>query len=187
MSTVSPGLKKRILSVLFILLIVVISMIIFVHRERLQYVEGLGYAGVFILCFICNATVLAPAPSLLVVLTASTFLNPLLVSITGASGTTLGELTGYASGFAGNNIKDIQNNKITKLLEKYGTVIIFIFAFLPLPLFDIVGVASGYFKVKLYYFLIACFLGKLLKMLLYVYGIQYVQKLLPQSLQLIIP
>jgi membrane protein YqaA with SNARE-associated domain len=59
---------------------------------------GFGYAGIFLLCFICNATVLAPAPSLAVVVSASLALNPLFVALSGAAGTTFGETVGYAGG-----------------------------------------------------------------------------------------
>ena len=46
-------------------------------------------------------------------------------------------------------------------------LLIFLFALIPLPLFDLVGVYAGGRKVKLPFFIAVCYLGKLLKMLFY--------------------
>ena len=172
---------KKIFSILFILTVIALSVIIFLNREKLQYIGSYGYIGIFVLCFICNATVFAPAPALLLIVTASAFLNPLLVSLAGALGTTLGELTGYFSGKAGRNIKEIQNGRFGGLVQKYGSPVVFGFALLPLPLFDIIGVASGYLGIKWYKFIAACFFGKLIKMLCYAYGSVYFQKILDNA------
>ena len=172
------SLAKKVLSILFVLAVIVLSVIIYLYREKLQYAGNYGYIGIFFLCFICNATVFAPAPGLILIITASAFLNPLFVSLAGAFGTTLGELTGYFSGKAGRNIKEIQSGKLGGLVQKYGSPVIFCFALLPLPLFDIIGVTSGYLGIKWYKFIVACFIGKLIKMLFYAYGSFYFQKIL---------
>lgn len=158
---------KKILGFLFILSVITISVLIFIYRDKISYVPELGYFGVFLICFICNATVLAPAPSLLVVATASTALNPIFITLVGAAGTTLGECVGYLSGLAGRAVVDTKDGKIVLWVQKYGIFAIFFFALIPLPLFDVIGIASGYLKIKWYKFLPACFLGKFIKMLLY--------------------
>ena len=161
---------KKILSVIFISIIIAISVCIFVFRDRVQQFGNFGYIGVFVLCFICNATVIAPAPSLAVVVSAALVLNPMLVALFGSFGTTLGEAFGYLAGYTGKNIIDIENNKMSKWVKKYGVPVIFIFALLPLPLFDIIGVTSGYLRIRLYKFLTACLLGKFIKMTFYALG-----------------
>ena len=67
----------------------------------LIYDDKYGYLGVLVLCFICNVTVFAPVPSLIVVVTAAQTLNPWLVILLGAVGTTLGEMVGHLSGKSG--------------------------------------------------------------------------------------
>jgi membrane protein YqaA with SNARE-associated domain len=170
--TVQRGLMK-IVSILFIVVIVTISISIYVYRDKIQALGNLGYLGVCLLCFICNATILAPAPSLAVVVSMALVLNPIIVAIAGAIGSSLGEIVGYASGYMGKNIVGIENNKLAKWVQKYGFPVIFIFALLPLPLFDVIGLASGYMKIKLYQFIIACFAGKFIKMLVYSIGANY--------------
>jgi len=183
---ISTSLAKKIFSILFILTIVALSVVIFINREKIQQIGNYGLLGVFGLCFICNATVLAPAPSLIVIVTAATFLNPMLVALCGALGTTLGELTGYLSGKAGRNIGKIEIGRLGKAVQKYGTPVIFCFALFPLPLFDIIGVASGFLGIKWHKFIIPCFLGKLIKMLCFAYGSFYFQEILSNSFNFII-
>jgi len=182
-----PGrsVARKILSILFILTIVALSVLIFVNREKIQHIGNYGLLGVFALCFICNATVLAPAPSLIVIVTVATFMNPILVAFCGAIGTTLGELTGYLSGKAGRNIGKIEIGRLGKAVQKYGSPVIFCFALLPLPLFDIIGVASGFLGIKWYKFVIPCFLGKLIKMLCFAYGSFYFQEILSNPVNFI--
>jgi uncharacterized membrane protein YdjX (TVP38/TMEM64 family) len=47
---------------------------------------------------------------------------------------------------------------------------------MPLPLFDIIGIASGYLRINLYKFLIACFSGKFIKMVIYAFGANHFVK-----------
>jgi membrane protein YqaA with SNARE-associated domain len=183
--SIGASLTRKILSIFIILTIAALSIVIFINREKLQYIGNYGLLGVFILCFICNATVLAPAPSLIVIVTAAAFLNPMLVALCGAFGTTLGELTGYLSGKAGRNIGRIKIGRLGKAVQKYGSPVIFCFALFPLPLFDIIGVASGFLGIKWYKFVIPCFLGKLIKMLCFAYSSYYFQEILDNSINFI--
>ena len=63
--------------------------------------------------------------------------------------------------------------KFQRLLDKLTnkvrnqTVLVFILALLPLPLFDIVGIYSGGTKMNLIKFSVACFIGKFIKLLVY--------------------
>lgn len=169
-------LSARIISFLLIFVIIAISVYIFIFREKIQGLGSLGYIGVFVLCFICNATVLIPAPSLIVVISAALTYNPIFVALAGALGTTLGETVGYCSGYLGKNIVDFENNKIAGWVKKYGIPIIFVFAVIPIPLFDIIGVASGYLRIKYYKFFVVCFIGKFIKMAIYAVGANHFVK-----------
>ena len=163
---------RIIVNILFLALIVTGSILIFVYRERLNFNPSYGYLGLFAICLVCNATVLAPAPGILVVMTASVILNPYLAVLVGATGTTCGEMVGYLTGRAGKNLSQMDGQKKHKLVERIrnGKLwLVFLAALLPLPIFDVIGLAAGYFKMKWYKFAIACFFGKLLKMAIYVF------------------
>ena len=74
------------ISGIFIIAVVAVSILIFCRRDILVYDDKYGYLGVFVLCFICNATVFAPAPSLIVAVTAAQTLQPIPVILLGAAG-----------------------------------------------------------------------------------------------------
>lgn len=157
------------ISGIFIIAVAAVSILIFCRRDILVYDDKYGYLGVFILCFICNATVFAPAPSLIVAVTAAQTLQPLPVILLGASGTTLGEMVGYFSGKVWRAFIQ-KDGRITSWIVRHGAIAVFLFALMPLPFFDLAGIASGYSKMKWYTFTLSCFLGKLLKMTVYVLG-----------------
>ena len=154
---------------LIVCLVVTVSVLIFVYKEEVAAIGEFGYAGIFVLCLLSNLTVFLPAPSLMVVVSYSQVLAPLPVCLIGALGTTLGELSGYMFGNAMDNLSEKWKKIMDGISKKIKNVylLVFIFALIPLPIFDLVGVYAGGKKVKLQFFIVACYLGKLLKMLFY--------------------
>ena len=159
--------KKR--DYFIIVFIVLISVLIFLYRKEITEIGEWGYLGVFLLCALSNLTVLLPAPSLMVVVSFSRILNPVLVSIIGAVGTTIGELSGFAFGNSVSNISEKAEKLMAKISKyiKSQELLVFIFALLPLPLFDFAGMFAGGNRMPVLRFLLSCYLGKLLKMLFY--------------------
>ncbi|MBP3381829.1 MAG: DedA family protein [Clostridia bacterium] len=160
---------RKIAEILLVAGIVALSVAICLFRDRIQAVGSLGYVGLFLLCFLANATVFLPAPSLMLAASAALVMNPWLVALVASLGSALGEFVGYVFGSA---TKDL-SPKFQKLLEKLQqkvpneTVLVFVLALLPLPLFDVVGVYAGGTKMHLVRFFAACFVGKFTKMLVY--------------------
>ena len=160
---------KKVKDYLIVCMVIIISVLICVYKEDVAKIGEFGYAGIFILCLLSNLTVFLPAPSLMVVVSYSQVLAPLPVCLIGAVGTTLGELSGYVFGNAMDNLSEKWKKIIDGISKKVKNVylLIFIFALIPLPFFDLVGVYAGGKKVKLQFFIATCYLGKLLKMLFY--------------------
>lgn len=160
---------RKIAEIILVAGIVALSVAVFLLRDRIQSVGTVGYIGLFLLCFLANATVFLPAPSLMLAASAALVMNPWLVALVASLGSALGEFVGYLFGSA---TKDL-SQKFQKLLEKLrqkvpnDTVLVFILAVLPLPLFDVVGVYAGGTKMHLLRFFVACFVGKFIKMLVY--------------------
>lgn len=160
---------RKVLEIILVVFIVGLSIAIFLLRDKLQDVSEVGYLGLFLLCFLANATVLLPAPSLMIAASCALIMNPWLVALCAALGSTLGEFVGYAFGTV---TKDL-SPKFKALLDKLTTrihnrtLLVFLLAVLPLPLFDVVGIYSGGTKMNLFKFFAACFIGKLIKMLVY--------------------
>ena len=51
-------------------------------------------------------------------------------------------------------------------MEKFGTLIVFFVAFVPNPVFDVVGIIAGAMRMPAWRFLLACCLGKSLRFVL---------------------
>jgi membrane protein DedA with SNARE-associated domain len=151
----------------------VLTLVVFLNRASLERLEPLGYAGVFLVTLIGNATIILPAPVLVFVFaTGATLPNPLVVGLAAGAGSTIGELTGYLAGFGSSAF--VEHNKayarVKAWVEKYGGWAIGLLAFLPNPLFDFAGFAAGALAMRLRWFLLATFIGKVIKTTLVAYA-----------------
>ena len=139
--------------------------------SKVQGLQDWGYAGVFFISLVSSATVFVPMPGFAVVFAMGAFLNPLLVGIAAGIGSGLGEITGYLAGFAGHDA--VMRTKVFRQhkdgIEKYGPLAIFALAFVPNPIFDVAGVASGAIRMPLWKFLLATICGKMARYILLAY------------------
>ena len=138
---------------------------------QIRQLSALGYAGAFFISLISSATVLIPVPGFAIVIALARSLNPILLGLAAGLGSGIGELSGYLLGYAGHDAmeknKTFRSHK--KQVEKYGAPAIFVLAFLPNPLFDFAGIASGAIKMKWWKFLLATCAGKVLRFILLAY------------------
>jgi membrane protein YqaA with SNARE-associated domain len=161
-----------ILRILVILLVVVLSVALVFNREKIAGLKRFGYPGIFLISVLSNASLLLPVPGLLVTSTMGAVFNPFWVAVTAGCGAAVGEVSGYLAGFSGQMVVERHDlyQKFKKWMSKYGGWTILVMAFIPNPLFDAAGIASGMLKIPLWYFLVFCTVGKILKMLIFAYG-----------------
>lgn len=167
----------------FILLVVLLIIgSVFLAKEINPYLEWLGkygYLGVFLGALAANATVIFPAPfmgitfPLAIGLASQT--DPFSVSVVYALGATLGEGTAYILGRGGKRIlnkkESLLYQKAEKWLNKYGKWwAIMILSAQPIFPFDIVGIVAGVLRYSWWRFLIFCFLGRIPKYLIVIWG-----------------
>ena len=162
--------QKLLLILLTILVALIGSVPFLIFRDEIQNVSAAGYLGLLGACFFTNATVFLPASGIAFTLSASTVLNPVMCCCMGGLGTALGELISFFCGRAGKRIveKGQLLGKIELYFVKHGFVTVLLFAFLPFPIFDLVGVTAGASKMPIWKYFGACVIGKSLKMMLYV-------------------
>ena len=130
-------------------------------------VQQYGYFGAFVAGFLSSFTLFIPSPTFVGIFFIGGVMNPILVGISAALGSTLGESISYLFGFgiskAAKKKYKKTIKKIEKLFLKYKPgVVIFIFAATPLP-FDVVGIVAGVVNYDKKKFLIATLAGKLVK------------------------
>jgi len=146
-------------------LVIAITVLVFLNRERVAEFRALGYPGIFLVAMIGSATVILPVPHLAFTFTMGAVFNPWLVGLLAGTGDTCGELSGYLAGFA---LEDAANNlKIYQHFERWmkmnGDLTLFILALVPNPLFDMASIAGGLAGFPVWRFLLATWAGKTLK------------------------
>lgn len=159
-------LKSRAVAAVCLVIIIAIVLCAYFFQQSLETYLAWGLLGLFVGCFLSNATILLPAPSLLLICQFSLIYNPILAAFVGSIGTTLGELVGYIAGASGQElVKQKNSGKLLTAFRTHPYLIVFLFSCVPWPVFDVIGILSGATHIKLRGFLLSCWLGKLLKML----------------------
>lgn len=147
--------------------VILITILIFVFRDRVKQLEGFGLPGIFLLSIVANATVILPVPGVLLTSTMATVYPPIWVALAAGSGAAIGEITGYIAGYSGQIV--IENKsyyaRVVDWMRKYGGWTIVFLAFIPNPAFDMAGIVAGALKMPIVKFLLWCWVGKFLKML----------------------
>ena len=164
-------MKNKYSKIAGLVLAIIISVLVFVFRDKFVHLENYGYLGIFLISVLGNATIILPVPVILTAFLGGGIFNPILVGIITAFGASIGELTGYLAGSAGQIVieKDKRLKKIEGWMQKYGIVTLFVLAAIPNPLFDLAGIVAGATKVPVWKYLIVVFLGKLVKFLGFAY------------------
>jgi len=171
----TPERRTTILRIISLLAVIAISVWIFSIRDKASQLAAFGYPGIFIISILANATVLLPAPGVMVVFTMGGIFNPLIVGIVAGVGSAIGELSGYMAGYSGQAVIERGHiyDRIHPYINKYGAATIFVLAAVPNPFFDLGGIAAGALKMPVRTFLTWCILGKIIKMLFFAYAGAY--------------
>jgi len=164
--------QQAILRFVLAVLITIIAMLGLWFVKEHDIISKVGYAGVFVLGFLANATIILPAPSWAVTIFASATLHPFFVALAAALGEALGEITGYLAGSSGSIVLEERESyqKSARLMERWGVWFIMGLAFIPNPAFDLVGILAGALRMPVAKFLWGTFLGKFVRALLLAYG-----------------
>ena len=160
-----PVRRLRIVQILTVIAIAVALFAAVYFRDRLQELKQYGYAAVFLVGLVSNATLILPVPGLAVSSVMGGVLNPWVVGLVGGLGQALGELTGYMAGYSGQTLVDENPiyDRLTRWMQRYGVVTIFVLALIPNPVFDLGGMAAGTLRLPLCKFLVSSIAGKVIK------------------------
>lgn len=148
-------------------LAILISVLIFLNRDKFVSLESYGYLGIFLISLLGNATIVFPVPVILTAFLGGGIFNPLIVGVVTALGATIGELVGYMAGLSGGGLveKGSRIQKVKNWMNKYGLWALFVLAIIPNPLFDLAGIVAGATRIPVHKYLIVVWLGKLIKFL----------------------
>lgn len=159
--------QKRGLGIAIIVLICVVSFWLALNPVWVQRFGRWGYVGAFVISLIASATIILPAPGIVVIIAMSAALDPILLGIVAGVGSAIGELTGYAAGRGGRALipaeRSRQFEQLTVLTQRYGVLALGGLAALPFPLFDFAGIVAGALRMRVVRFLLAVAVGKSIK------------------------
>jgi uncharacterized membrane protein YdjX (TVP38/TMEM64 family) len=128
---------------------------------------------VFGILTVINLSVLPLPFGISIMLVAAAIWNPILVTLSGSLGATLGEFSGYFFGYLGKRISIDENTPGYKMvhgwLVKYGMWAITLLSFQPIIPFEIGGFIAGAVKMPINRFLPAIWIGKFPKYLMLIY------------------
>jgi uncharacterized membrane protein YdjX (TVP38/TMEM64 family) len=177
-----PSSKKKtnIIRGIILLLVIALTVVLVVYRDKIQALQAYGYPGIFLFSILANATILIPIPGVVFTTAMGAVFNPFWVSIATGAGAALGELSGYLAGFSGQAVVENSERyqRVVRWMEKYGDITILVLAFIPNPLFDLAGMVAGILKMPVWKFLIYCVIGKILKMMMFAFTGNWVMGLL---------
>lgn len=167
---------------LYFALLILLGLILFLpvfFQIRFQSLRSFGLIGVFFINLFGSATVFLPAPGLLSVGISATQSHPLLVAFVGALGASIGEGTTFLFGYTSTKFFNIEKHKWLlkfkkNVFDKWGAAVILLFAFLPNPLFDGIGMLAGISKYSVKKFLILTFIGRLCRYIVIAYVSSYI-------------
>ncbi|GAB4193788.1 MAG: hypothetical protein OHK0022_09070 [Roseiflexaceae bacterium] len=142
--------------------------LLFVPRTLIEQLGDYGYLGVFLLTLLASASVFLPSPALGVAALAGATLNPWLVGLVGGVAAGLGETTGYLAGRSGSQLAGRSRfyPQVAGWVRRWGTLTVFVLAFVPGPVLDLAGIAAGTIGMPFARFLSACLAGKVLRFML---------------------
>lgn len=145
----------------------------FYFRNDLAKLGSFGLVGIFLINLISSVTLFLPAPAIATVVAGGIIYNPLFVAIAAALGSSIGDFVSYILGRTGKEVllkKDSFWYSIFKeTFNKFGAIFIILFAFIPNPLFDAVGLVAGLFSYSPWKFFLYVLLGRFLRNLLLAY------------------
>ncbi len=159
--------QQRWLGGAIVLLICLVSFWLAINPAWVQRFGQWGYLGAFFISMVASATIILPAPGIVVIMAMGAALNPVALGIVAGVGSAFGELTGYLAGRGGRALIPAQNQKqfeqIQSLTRKYGPVLLALLAAIPFPLFDFAGIVAGMMRMRIVNFFLAVAVGKSIK------------------------
>ena len=163
--------SQIILRAVVAVLLVGVTLLLVLNRDKIQHLEVYGYPGIFLVSLLTNATIIIPLPGVVLTSAMAMVFNPFWVAIASGAGAALGELSGYLVGFGGQPMleKSERVKKLTAWMQRNQSWTIFLLALVPNPLFDMAGFMAGASRMPVWKFLFFCLMGKIAKMLVFAY------------------
>ncbi|MDD4859894.1 MAG: VTT domain-containing protein [Dehalococcoidales bacterium] len=174
----SPSRTVYIVGIVGAVLTVVMAFAVVYYSEWLRELSAYGYVGAFLISILGGATIIVPVPMLAVVFALGGVMpHTWLVGLAAGLGETIGALIIYVTGYGGlrafgRNTKGLvarYYEKLLLLMEKRGSLTLFVLAAVINPFFYPAALAAGALRFGIRKYFIICFIGKTIKGMSIVY------------------
>lgn len=137
-------------------------------QHRLEHFRSLGLLGIFLINVVASSTLFLPAPAIALSVAGGVVYPPYLVAIVAAAGASLGDMLAYILGRSGkhvvlNHTEHVWYMYLKKIFSKFAAIIIFLFALIPNPFFDAIGILAGATEYPPVRFFGIMFVGRFLR------------------------
>jgi len=178
--------RKYILGGLFLVLTLASCVALIYYWEEIEYLGGYGYPFVFLVSFLAASGLPNPLPSIIVVFTVSSVLNPTLVGVTSGLGASIGGTLFYLVGRGGGKLfskigflspntggtspsASRWTSRIVDWVQRRGTIAVFLISTVFTPIFAPAAIALGALRLRLWKFFLMCWIGNTIKCLAIAY------------------
>ncbi len=167
---------QRVGSITLIVVSVLLSFLFLHFHHFLHQAKALGLLGLFLINAISSATLFVSGPAMITVFSGGSIYPPILVALVASLGSSVGEIVGYLFGVSGRSLayKKLSKKKwfhaLSAHFDRFGGLILFVFAFVPNPLFDSMGILAGVFRYSPVKFFLVVAVGRFLRFLLVAYA-----------------
>jgi membrane protein YqaA with SNARE-associated domain len=162
-------LKNKAFPIIIFISSLALSAVFLVYQDFFKSARSLGLLGLFVVNLVSSAGFFVSGPAFLTVIAGGSLYSPILVALVAAVGACLGDMLGFAFGYSGRQLakKKISRQKILVFLQKkfnkHGELIIFMFAVVPNPFFDAVGILAGIVNYPPLRFFVIMLVGRFLR------------------------
>ncbi|NTW01677.1 MAG: VTT domain-containing protein [Oscillochloris sp.] len=145
-----------------------IAIYIVLPPALLERLGGFGYLGAFGSAALANATVIVPVPYYPLLIRLGQTFDPWGVTLAAAIGSVIGELVSFSVGRAGS--ATIERTRFYEWTHRQlshpwrAPLLLFALSAPPNPFFDIAGLLAGAVGVPIWIFILATFLGRIIRM-----------------------
>ncbi len=159
-------MSKKYFSIIVLVLSFVLSFGIFFFRDYFRDLRSLGLIGIFLINFVSSATFFVSGPAFLTVIAGGAIYHPLLVAFVASLGASAGDMISYFFGYSGRNLavhnlrKKLWFTVVEDVFKAYGTVFVFVFAIIPNPFFDAIGLFAGILGMNYSKFFVVMLTGR---------------------------
>ncbi len=159
-------MNKKYFSVAVLILSFSLSILLFLFRDYFRDFKSLGLLGIFLINFVSSATFFVSGPAFLTVIAGGSIYHPLLVAFIASLGASFGDMISYFFGYSGRSLAMHKLRKklwfvvLEDVFKAYGTIFVLVFAIIPNPLFDAIGLFAGVLGMSYSKFFILMLTGR---------------------------